>query len=229
MMDALPRREALAILPALALPRLLRAEERRPRVGEVTAVSGRALAHFSTLPPRALSPAAEVLLDDMLATDPDARLACRLATGLEVRLGGNATLRVDRLALGGAARGPGRAAPGIALSSLAGPLLLDRPPPAESPRPPAAPAAVPISLDLPWARIGVRGTRFFAGPLAARYAVFCAHGRVEVTLRATGWQGVLEEGEGVDMPREGDPRAAPPPRITRWGAPRIAEALALFG
>jgi ferric-dicitrate binding protein FerR (iron transport regulator) len=227
-MDRFRRRAALVAPFVLALPiGLARAQPRqRPRVGEVTAVTGTALAHFEDLPPRPLAPAAPVLLDDTLATDPDARLACRLAGGLEVRLGGNATLRVDRVTLGGGARAPAAARPGgIGLTSLSGPLLLDRP------AAPAARPAPPIALDLPWARIAVRGTRFFAGPLDSVHAVFCERGTIAVTLSATGWQGVLEAGEGVDIPREaGLPPGAPPPSptaITRWGAPRIARAMAL--
>lgn len=67
------RRAALAALPLLAgLP--ARAEQ-RPRVGEVTAVRGTALAHFGIAPPRRLDAEAPVLREDMLATDRDARLA----------------------------------------------------------------------------------------------------------------------------------------------------------
>lgn len=104
--------------------------------------------------------------------------------------------------------------PGIVLSSLAGPLLLDRPP---------APRAPPISLDLPWARIGVRGTRFFAGPLDEVFAVFVARGTVEVAIPNAG-STLLNEGEGLDVAREGQVR---PPDVRRWGQARIARALAL--
>jgi ferric-dicitrate binding protein FerR (iron transport regulator) len=208
------RRALAAALPLLSgLSRPGAAQPRRPRVGEVTAVTGTALAHFVDEPPRRLEPEAGILLEDMLATDPDARLACRLLGGIELRLGGNATLRVDRLAL----RGP---RPGVGLSSLSGPLVLDRPAPA--PRG----AAVPISLDLPWARIGVRGTRFFAGPLDEVFAVFCARGALEVALPGGGPRAVLAAGEGVDVPRRPGP-APPVLNVHPWGAARIARAFAL--
>jgi ferric-dicitrate binding protein FerR (iron transport regulator) len=201
------RRAVLATLPLLtSLPAEAQSPTRQ-RVGDVTSVRGTALAHFGVAPPRRLDPQAPVLIEDMLATDPDARLACRLLSGLELRLGGNATLRVDSLSL----RGP---RPGVALSSLSGPLLIDRPP---------APRAPPIALDLPWARIGVRGTRFFAGPLDEVFAVFVARGRVEVAL-PSGSGVVLTEGEGVDVPRQG---AVAPLEVRRWGQARIARALAL--
>lgn len=193
-----------AALILLARPALA---QRRPQVGDVLAVTGRALAHFESEPPRALAPAAPVLLEDTLATDPESRLACRLATGIEMRLGGGATLKLDRLAL----RGPRR---GVLLRSLSGPLAFDRP---------AAASAVPVALDLPWARIAVRGTRFFAGPLEQVQAVFCARGAV--TVARGGWRIRLGPGEGVDIPRADAPPAPPP--VRRWGAARIAAAFAL--
>lgn len=205
MRPPLPRRllgtTALALLarPALA--------QQRPRVGDVAAVTGRALAHFGSEPPRPLAPAAPLLLEDTLATDPDARLACRLATGIEIRLGGNATLKLDRLAL----RGPRR---GALLQSLSGPLVFDRPP---------AAGAVPVTLDLPWARIAVRGTRFFAGPLEEVHAVFCARGAVSVARDA--WRVRLGPGDGVDIPRTDAP--VPEPPVRQWGQARIARAFAL--
>lgn len=205
MRPPLPRRllgaTAFALLarPALA--------QQRPRVGDVAAVTGRALAHFGSEPPRPLAPAAPLLLEDTLATDPDARLACRLATGIEIRLGGNATLKLDRLAL----RGPRR---GALLQSLSGPLVFDRPP---------AAGAVPVTLDLPWARIAVRGTRFFAGPLEEVHAVFCARGAVSVARDA--WRVRLGPGDGVDIPRTDAP--VPEPPVRQWGQARIARAFAL--
>ncbi|HYZ34309.1 MAG TPA: FecR domain-containing protein [Crenalkalicoccus sp.] len=199
-----PRR-ALLLAPLLAASAARAAA--RPQVGDVTEVRGTALAHFEAEPPRRLAPASPVLLEDMLATDPDSRLACRLAGGLELRLGGNATLRVDQLALSG----PHRRA---SLSSLSGPLLCSHGP---------VPRPVPVTLDLPWARIGVRGTRFFAGPLDEVFAVFVAEGVVEVAVPGGG-RAELDAGDGVDVPRSG-----PPPAqlvVRRWMPPRIARALA---
>ena len=217
-MRPLPRRAVvLAAAPSLlASASLSQPAAARPQVGEVETVTGRALAHHGSAPPRPLAPASAVLLEDLLATDPDARLACRLATGIELRLGGNATLRVDRLALAGPRRG-------ILLQSLSGPLVFDRPPPPEDRR---AAAAVPVTLDLPWARIGVRGTRFFAGPLDAVFAVFCARGAVLVE-RPGAWRVRLGPGEGVDIPRTDGP--VPEPPVRQWGQGRIERAFALVG
>lgn len=214
-MRILARRSVILATTALLPSPPAAAQADRPRVGEVEAVTGRALAHFESAPPRALSPASAVLLEDLLATDPDARLAARLATGIEVRLGGNATLRVDRLALGGPRRG-------VLLQSLSGPIGFDRPPPGAGR---AAPP--PVTLDLPWARIGVRGTRFFAGPIDQVFAVFCARGRVTVSRPGSGWQVTLDPGDGVDIPRTDGP--VPEPPVRQWGQARIERAFALLG
>lgn len=197
-------------VPLLAAPWLAAwpAAAARARVGEVNAVTGAAVALFSGEPPRSLAPAAPVLIEDLLATGLAARLACRLEGGIELRLGESASLRVDALTL----RGPQA---GVALRSFGGPLLYDGPSHGAT-----AGAAMPVSLTLPWARIGVRGTRFFAGPLDGRLAVFVARGRVEVTAAGAG--AVLAEGEGVDIAETG----APGP-VTRWGPARIARAMAL--
>lgn len=198
-------RRALLVVPALAA--LSRpALALRMRVGEVTALSGAAAALFSGEPPRALSPAAPIMLEDLLTTGPAARLACRLEGGLDLRMGENAALRVDALAL----RGP---RPGVALRGFGGALLLDVP---------RAAPPIPVDVVLPWAHIGVRGTRFVAGLLDGVQAVFVARGRVQV--RAAGGAALLSEGEGIDIAPDGMPGP-----VRAWAAPRVARALSLVG
>lgn len=196
------RRAIMACIAFAAPPRRVLAE--RARVGEVAAVSGEALARFAGDPPRALVPAAPLLLEDLLTTGAGARLHCALQGGIEIRLGERASLRVDAQTL----RGP-RA--GTALRVFDGPVLLDRAPQAGS---------APIDVTLPWARIGVRGTQFFAGPLDGRFAVFVVRGRVMV--EAADRRVAVAAGEGVDIAAPG----APPGPVQRWGQPRIDRALA---
>lgn len=198
-------RRRLLLLASMLLPAPALAG--RARVGEVTLLDGSAVALFSGEPPRPLAPAAPVMIEDLLSTGPATRLACRLDGGVDLRLGENASLRVDLLAL----RGP---RPGTAIRSFGGAVLMDIPPEATAVRRGAT------TLTLPWARIGVRGTRFFAGPLDGGNAVFVARGQVEVA--AAGAVAVLTEGEGVDV-AEGGPLGP----VRRWGAPRVARALAL--
>src|SRR3712207_7538662 len=92
-------RRHLLPLVTLAAPRLGHAA--RARVGEVSSVTGAAAALFPSDPPRPLSPASPVLIEDLLATEASARLACRLDGGLELRLGGGAKLRIDAAVLRG--------------------------------------------------------------------------------------------------------------------------------
>jgi ferric-dicitrate binding protein FerR (iron transport regulator) len=196
-----------AILPLAAVWLPLPALAARTRVGEVTQLDGSAVALFSGEPPRTLAPAAPIMIEDLLSTGPATRFACRLEGGQELRLGENASLRVDRSALRGAR-------PGTAIRSFGGAVLMDLPP-AD-----ARAGRGATTLTLPWAAIGVRGTRFFAGTLDGRNAVFVERGQVEVS--AAGQSAVLNEGEGVDVAEGG-----PPGPVTRWGAPRIARAMAL--
>ncbi|TCH98233.1 hypothetical protein EJV46_13675 [Roseococcus sp. SYP-B2431] len=195
---------------ALAAPVLLGLTARdalaeRPRIGQVAAVTGEARADYTGVPTRMLSAQDALLLNDTLSTGLAARLACRLVGGLEIRLGEKASLRIDALTLDGPR-------PGTVLRVFEGPLLLDRAPQA---------GTSPIEVRLPWARIGVRGTRFFAGLLDGRNAVFVERGRVAV--QAGGGTAELGAGEGVDQAVPGGPLGP----VVRWGAPRIARAMAL--
>ena len=197
------------LLPLVTLPASRPGRAARARVGEVSSVTGAAAALFPDDPPRPLSPASPVLIEDLLATEASARLACRLDDGLELRLGGGARLRIDAAVL----RGPQA---GVALRDVGvgGPLLIDRPP---------APAAPPVSVSLPWARIGVRGTRVFAGVMDGLGAVFVARGRA--TVDAVGTRVILADGEGVDIPLL--PFGPPDLPVRRWSRARIDRALAL--
>lgn len=201
-----PRRHLLLLT---ALIGVRPGQAARARVGEVRSVTGAATAEFSGDPPRPLAPASPVLIDDLLATEASARLACQLDGGLALRLGGGTKLRIDAAML----RGPQA---GVVLRDLGvgGPLLVDRPP---------ATSAPPIVVLLPWARIGVRGTRVFAGVMDGFGAVFVARGRVAVD--AVGTRIALAEGEGVDIPLQ--PFGPPDLIVRRWGQARVARALAL--
>lgn len=81
-------------------------------------------------------------------------------------------------------------------------------------------------LDLTFAtafgEIGVRGTRFFAGPSRGDFAVFVQRGSVEV--RGAGVTRVLAAGEGCTMHQ-----GAAPGEVGNWGEERITEAFALLG
>jgi len=200
-------RRPFLLLVTAAAARPVRAA--RARVGEVSSVTGAATALFSGDPPRPLALASPVMIEDVLATEASARLACRLDGGLVLRLGSGARLRIDSAVL----RGPEA---GVIFRDLGvgGPLLIDRPP---------APDAPPIAVVLPWARIGVRGTRVWGGVMDGVGAVFVQRGRV--TVDALGVRVSLTEGQGVDIPLQ--PFGPPDLAVRRWGEPRIARAFAL--
>jgi hypothetical protein len=82
----------------------------------------------------------------------------------------------------------------------------------------------PVSLEMPWARIGVRGTRFFAGPLDGAYVVFVERGMVEVAAQGDG--AFLTAGQGVDLPVLAGAVPPPPGALAR---PQPAPAPAMPG
>ena len=199
------RRSLLTSALLLACPPGRGALASRARIGEVTALTGTAVAVFTGEAPRALAVAAAVLLEDILATRAGTRLACRLDGGMTLSLGENASILLHAAMLQ-------RPRPGLAMRSFGGSLLLDLPatPPRDAP---------PFGgVTLPWAHIGVRGTRFFAGESDGARAVFVERGQVEVTARDR--RAVLHAGEGVDVAAGG------PGPVSRWGGARIARALA---
>ncbi|MBR0666615.1 FecR domain-containing protein [Roseomonas hellenica] len=204
---SLHRRFLSTLLLSAALPPRALASVRM-RVGEVSEVTGEATAHFPDAAPRALAPASVLLRQDLITTGRAARLVGRLEGGIEFRLGERASLRVDALT----SHGP-RA--GTVLRIFDGPVLLDRHPGG------GHGTAPPIILNFPWGRIGVRGTRFFAGPLDGRHAVFVFRGLVAV--ESGGGAVLLREGEGAEIRGQG----APPGPVSRWTRARIDRALAL--
>jgi hypothetical protein len=194
----IPRRAALS-LPALSLPAQAtgRVAAAMPPAGHVAALTGAAMADGAAR--RVLAEAAPVFEGDRIATDPAGRCTLRLGPALTVRLGGAVSLRIDRFLL----------ASGGVLALEQGPAMVDR---AGGP---------PVALRGPFGLIAVRGTRFYAGPSAGLFAVFVERGQV---LLASADQAVeVGPGEGADIPAPGAPPSAP----RRWGAARIAAALAL--
>lgn len=82
---------------------------------------------------------------------------------------------------------------------------------------------IDLTVRTAFGMIGVRGTKFFAGPNRGVFAVFVEHGRVAVT-----GGGVTKEvgrGEGVEIKTIGEA----PGEVTQWGEARIREAYASVG
>ena len=168
-------------------------------VGEVAELEGGAFAERNRV--RRLAMRSEVLLGDTVWTEAASRAALALQSGSKVYLGPEARLTIDRFV----------AATGGYLRLGAGALVFDR---AEGlPK-------TDIEVRSAFGLIGVRGTRFFAGPSRGVFGVFVA--RSAVTVSAAGVTRRLGAGEGVDIPRRG----AAPSEVKPWGKARIDEALA---
>jgi hypothetical protein len=150
-----------------------------------------------------LHPADPLMEGDSVTVAPSSTAVLELFTATMINLGPEAKLVLDRFTaeLGGTI-------------TVGGPLVFDR---AEDlPK-------LDLTVQNAFAQIGVRGTRFFAGPSKGVYGVFVARGAVEVT--AAGETRRLGPGDGVDIAAPG---AAPSP-VARWKAPRIAAAFASVG
>jgi hypothetical protein len=174
--------------------------ESAQRAGAVEFVKGEAFAEASAAR-RALDRNAPVFLGDSCGTGPESRLAMQLGGRTRLRLGEKARITIDRYLVDA----------GGELTLQSGPMLFDR-------AAGAAPSA--IQIRTPFGLIAVRGTRFFAGPSRAVFGVFVERGAVTVTAGLG--TVTLRAGEGTDIRHPGD--APSPP--SRWGAPRIREALA---
>lgn len=154
-----------------------------------------------------LRPRDAVFEGDTIRTDPRSLAELMLAEATVISLGPNSELEIDSFtaALGGRI-------------SLGGAMVFDRP----EDLPP-----IDLTVRSAFARIGVRGTRFFAGPSKGVFAVFVARGSVEVGIpdRIGGTTRLLGPGDGVDIARAG---GAPGP-VVRWGQARIDAAFASVG
>ena len=180
---------SLVAWPALA--------QRPEPVGAVNALTGTAFAESGS-ERRALDRAAPVFIGDKVATEPNSRLAMLLGTDTTLRLGERTSVTIDRFLVNAGGE--------IVLNS--GRLLFDRPT--------TGPA---VHIRSPYGLIAVRGTKFFAGMLQDKFAIFVERGKVDVS--AARRTVTLAAGEGTDIARRG----APPSPAKAWGAPRIKLAL----
>lgn len=141
-----------------------------------------------------------LLIDDTVMTREDGFALLLLNDQTTINLGASSELTIDRFIVDQG---------GTIL--LGGAMLFDRP----SGLPPTD-----ITIITAFGQIGVRGTRFFAGPTKGKFSVFVDHGSVSVT--GGGEERILVAGEGVEFAAAG----APPGPVVKWGDGRIAEAFA---
>jgi hypothetical protein len=187
---------AVALISVLASP--LSADAAPAGVGLVEEVSGSATA-TGAAGERPLVASDDVYIGDDVATASGSRARLALGHDTIVRLGENASLRIDQYLLDA----------GGVLSVGGGAVLLDK-----------TPSKGATKLKGTFGLILVRGTRVFAGPSNGVIGVFVAHGTV--TLTSGGSTVTLHDGEGSDVARPGAKPTAP----KVWGAPRVQAALA---
>ncbi|WP_237153023.1 FecR domain-containing protein [Oryzibacter oryziterrae] len=194
------RRFALLLAAAaMATPSIGLAEEGLRSVGDVRKASGGVFAESGALRP--LQAGSDILLGDLVWTDVASRAALALEGGSDIFLGAKTRLKIDRFV----------AATGGRLILGDGALVFDR----DDSLP-----KTDIKLLSAFGQIGVRGTRFFAGPSKGVFAVFCERGEVHVA--AAGARRVLKAGDGVDFPVKG----GKPSAVQKWGAARVEKAFA---
>lgn len=147
-----------------------------------------------------LSPDDPLLIADRVMTREDGFALLLLDDRTKINLGASSELTIDQFIVdqGGTI-------------SMGGAMLFDRPadlPPTD------------ITILTAFGQIGVRGTKFFAGPTKGKFSVFVDHGSVSVT--GGGEERILTAGEGVEFESAG----APPGPVVKWGQGRIDEAFA---
>lgn len=189
---------SMMLLAGLGLPAAVKAAQPARQVGNVKSVVGGVFAQATDT--RALKAGAGVLLGDMVFTEAEARAALTMEGGSNVFLGGKARLKIDRFV----------ALSGGELVLGDGGMVFDRD---------EASPKTNIQVRSVFGLIGVRGTRFFAGPNRGVFAVFCQRG--EVRVEAAGQARTLRPGDGIDIASPG----AIPGEVRVWGQARVDEAL----
>lgn len=182
---------------SLGLPAAMAAE-----VGRVTEGQGPAFADNAGTT-RSLVRETGVMLNDLVRTAPEGRVAMTLGERTTLRMGGQARVRIDRfIANQGGTITIGSGAVGVDVQG-------------RLPR--------GLTVRSPYALVAVRGTRFVVGREPARgFSVLVDQGRVDV--RAAGVTVTLGPGEGTTVARRGQ-RPAPP---TPWSRERAASFRALL-
>jgi len=195
----LGRRRALALLAIAGAGSVIPPAFGAVPIGKVVSVDG-AVALQREADSLAVSAEDPLLIEDRVMTREDGFALLLLDDRTRINLGASSELTIDQFIIdqGGTI-------------SMGGALLFDRP----SDLPPTD-----ITILTAFGQIGVRGTRFFAGPTKGKFSVFVDHGSVSVS--GAGVQRILSSGEGVEFAAAG---AAPGP-VVQWGEPRIAEAFA---
>ena len=194
----------LLLLAVLVSPGFARAES----AAAIMRIQGQAQA-VENAGSRVLAVGDPVRQGDRLRTGPQARLWLRFADGMELTLGESAEMVVETFAWG-PARSQGKAG----LDLVQGTFLLETGLVGKLPD-------HPLVVRTPLASIGVRGTRFWGGPLDSPLNVLLLEGRVVVTSPA-GSVELNEPGAGTSLSGPDEIPHAP----SQWTSDQVGRAFA---
>ncbi|MDP2800966.1 MAG: FecR family protein [Phreatobacter sp.] len=172
------------------------------QVGRVTEGQGPAFAENAGTT-RSLVRETGVMLNDLVRTEREGRVAMTLGERTTLRMGGQARVRIDRFI----------ASQGGTITIGSGAVGVD------------TQGRLPRGLTVrsPYALVAVRGTRFVVGAEPTRgFSVLVDEGRVDV--RAGGVTVKLGPGEGTTVARRGERPSPPAP----WSRERAASFRALL-
>ncbi len=197
------RRRFLAMVLSAPVLLPLRAVAEAGPIGNVTALLGEAMAVRSAKQ-HDLHLGSGVEVQDLVKTGEASYLSLQLGDRTSVRLGADCELLIDQYIAG--IEGT--------FDLSRGAMVFDRP--EDAPR-------SATTVRTVFGSLGVRGTRFFAGPSRGVFGVFVDRGLVEVTARGESVQ--LGAGDGVNLTAEGIDLSS----VQKWGQGRIDEAFASVG
>ncbi|MGQ3210371.1 FecR family protein [Shinella sp.] len=151
-----------------------------------------------------LKAGASLMDHDFVKTGAKSFASLELGDDTSLLLGSNTELLIDTFIAG----------QGGTIELGTGQMVFDRP---------EGLAKIDLTMRTAFGMIGVRGTKFFAGPSRGVFGVFVEHGLVEVTGGGVTRQ--VGRGQGVDIATPG----AAPSEVAQWGDARIREAYASVG
>ncbi len=151
-----------------------------------------------------LATGGQIMDNDFVATGSDSFADLALVGDTRILLGSKTELLLDSFIAG----------QGGTMELGMGQMVFDRP---------EGLPKIDLALRTTFGMIGVRGTKFFAGPNRGVFAVFVEHGQVAVD--AGGVQRLVNAGEGIEIARPGEA----PNKTVKWKEARIVEAYASAG
>ncbi len=182
--NGMTRRTVLSGLASSAVLMSIRSSEASGDLGFVAKVRG-SLNRTLGGQKEALSVGTPLMDGDLVSTAADSAAELKLGGDTRILLGPETSLFVDSFIAG----------QGGVLELASGQMIFDRP---------EGLPKIDVTVRTAFGMIGVRGTKFFAGPMGDAFSVFVEHGKVEVAN--AGVMRKLLKGQGLDIRQ---PQSAP--------------------